>query len=100
MAIKWSVRFSTKADRQYERLRKSGSRPSINDIIDLLVIELQNDGPERCNWPNYSKLSENTYHCHLKKGKPPTYVGCWAVLDYQLKQIEIYYAGTHEGAPY
>lgn len=99
MTAKWSVRFSTKAERQYDRLKKSGVRPSINDIIDLLVLELKSDGPEKFNWPNYDKLSETTYHCHLKKGRP-TYVACWAVLDNKFKQIEIYYVGTHEGAPY
>lgn len=99
MVPKWSVRFSTKAGRQYERLSKSGVKPSINDTIDLLVMDLENDGPERFNWPNYDKLSGTTYHCHLKKGRP-TYVACWTVLDYKLKYIEIYYVGTHEGAPY
>jgi len=99
MTEKWSVSFSTKAEKQYDKLRRSGSRPSINDIIDFLVLEIKSEGPERFNWPNYDKLSEDTYHCHLKKGKP-TYVACWAVLDYKLKRIEIYYVGTHEGAPY
>ena len=99
MAERWSVRFSTKAEKQYEKLKKNGSRPSINDSIDWLVLELISEGPERFNWPNYDKLSGATYHCHLKKGKP-TYVACWVVLDDKLKQIEIYYVGTHEGAPY
>jgi hypothetical protein len=99
MTANWSVRFSTKAERQYEKLRKNGARPSINDIIDLLVLELNSDGPERFDWPNYQKLSETKYHCHLKKGRP-TYVACWAVLNEKLKQIERYYVGTHEGAPY
>ena len=98
MTGRWYVRFSTKAKKQYEKLKKNGSRPSINDIIDLLVIELKCTGPQRSNWPNYSKICEN-YHCHLKKGKP-TYVACWTVLDEKLKRIEIYYVGTHEDAPY
>ncbi len=99
MVREWSVRFSKKADKQYLKLKQSGSRPPINDVIDLLALELKKDGPERTNWPNYGLLSKNTYHCHLKKGKP-TYIACWTVLDYKLKQIEIYYVGTHEGAPY
>jgi hypothetical protein len=99
MAEEWSVRFSKKADKQYLKLKQSGSRPPINDTIDLLVMELKAEGPERTRWPNYGPLSKGTYHCHLKKGKP-TYVACWAVLDYTRKQIEIFYVGTHEGAPY
>jgi hypothetical protein len=99
MKEKWLVGFSTKAGRQYDKLKKNGSRPSVNDIIDLLVLDLIRDGPERFDWPHYSALSKTSYHCHLKKGKP-TYVACWAVLDEKLKQIEIYYVGTHEGAPY
>lgn len=99
MTEEWSVRFSTKAKKQYEKLRKNGFKPSINDTIDLLVMELKCDGPEMFRWPNYDKLSEATYHCHLKKGRP-TFVACWIVLDYKLKHIEIYYVGTHEGAPY
>lgn len=99
MVEKWAVHLSKKAGGQYKKLRKNGSKPSINDIIDLLATELEDYGPERYEWHNYGKLSENTYHCHLKKGKP-TYAACWAVLDYKLKQIEIYYVGTHEGAPY
>lgn len=44
MVPKWSVRFSTNAGKQYERLRKSGVKPSINDIIDLLVMEQRTMG--------------------------------------------------------
>lgn len=83
MSKEWSVRFSNKAEKQYLKLKLSGSRPPVNDVIDLLVLELKEDGPERINWPNYGRLSKDTYHCHLKKGKP-TYVACWAVLDYSL----------------
>lgn len=99
MTAKWDVRFSAKAEKQYEKLKRSGKRPPVNDIIDFLVLELKSKGPERKDWSHYSKLSDNTYHCHLKKGKP-TYVACWVVLDEKLKRIEVYYVGTHESAPY
>lgn len=99
MLEKWAVGFSTKAGKQYDRLRKNGTKPSINDTIDLLVLDLKRDGPIRSDWPNYDSLSKTRHHCHLRKGRP-TYVACWAVLDEKLKQIEIYYVGTHEGAPY
>jgi hypothetical protein len=49
--------------------------------------------------PNFSALSDNRYHCHLKKGRP-TFVAIWEVMDKEIKLIEVIYAGTHEKAPY
>ena len=95
----WNVRFSHKASSQYEKLTRCGTRPSINDIINLLVIEMRRDGPYKTNWSNYGTLAENDFHCHLKKGKP-TYVACWKLIDKEKKIIEVYYVGTHENAPY
>ncbi len=96
---KWAVNFSREAGKQYEKLRRSGSRPSINDVIDLLVLDMQKTGPQLFHWPNYGPLGKECFHCHLRKGKP-TYVACWRVLDKQTKNIEVYYVGSHEGAPY
>ena len=62
-------------------------------------MDITDRGPVRGDWPNFSKLGKNTYHCHLKKGKP-TYVACWRMLDKSKKVIEVYYVGTHEKAPY
>lgn len=96
----WHVKLSTRATKQYKQLQKNGrNRPSTVDTIDLLMLELAANGPEQREWPNYGKLSEYRYHCHLKKGRP-TYVACWMELDRKLKHIEVYYVGTHEGAPY
>lgn len=100
MALKWEVRLSRMAVKNYEKLKRNGiRRPSIVDLVDLLVQELELKGPERPNWPNYGKLATNQYHCHLKKGHP-TFVACWKINDQKMKQIEVYYVGTHEGAPY
>jgi hypothetical protein len=57
----------------------------------------------QAKWSNYGKLgrtkkNEDKRHCHLIKGNP-TYVSCWEV-DKQRHLIEVYYVGTHEGAPY
>lgn len=95
----WTVDFSTKAGKQYHKLTVSGSRPSINDVIDLLVLDLQRNGPQLPKWPNFGPLEKDHFHCHLRKGKP-TYVACWRILNKKTKQIEVYYVGTHEGAPY
>jgi hypothetical protein len=99
MLDEWSVRFSNAARKQYEKLRRSGIRPCMTDVIDLLVLELQHSGPARANWPNYGKLSTGYYHCHLKKGRP-TFVACWSVICEKQKLIEVFYVGTHENAPY
>lgn len=97
MAKEWDVRLSNKAGKNYKQLYHNGrTRPSIASLVDLLVLELETCGPVRLNWPNYGKLEEGYYHCHLKKGHP-TFVACWKVSG---KQIEVYYVGTHEGAPY
>lgn len=65
----------------------------------LLLKQLKLNGPFRSDWPNYGKLQDEDYHCHLKKGRP-TYVSCWRIISKKHKIIEVYYAGTHENAPY
>ena len=95
----WTVDFSREAGKQYNKLKRNGSRPSINDTIDLLVLDLKKNGPELLDWPNYGPLEKGHFHCHLRKGRP-TYVACWRIMDKKTKQIEVYYVGTHEGAPY
>lgn len=67
----------------------------------LLFLELKNIGPYRSDWPNYTKMKnrDEDYHCHIEKGRP-TYVACWKISDKKNKIIEVYYAGTHEKAPY
>jgi hypothetical protein len=96
----WKVRLSNTAQKQYEKLKKSGQkRPSITSLIDLLMLELSEEGPVRKNWPHYGKLSQNVHHCHLKRGHP-TYVACWITINEKEKQIEVFYVGTHENAPY
>lgn len=96
----WTVFFSRDAKKQYEKLKRCGSKkPSIVDVIDLLALDLAKNGPNLYTWPHYSSLGKDQFHCHLRKGKP-TYVACWKVLDKQAKKIEVYYVGSHEGAPY
>jgi len=95
----WTVGFSKNAGKQYEKLKRNGSRPSINDAIDLLVLDLQKNGPQLLNWPHFGPLEDGYFHCHLRRGRP-TFVACWKVKDKQTKWIEVYYVGTHEGAPY
>ena len=90
----WTVLFTNNAAKQYKKLPKV-----IRDAIDALVMEIRIIGPVRGNWPNYSKLSNNEHHCHVKKGQP-TYVVVWREDKGQIRFVEVIYAGTHEKAPY
>ncbi len=71
----------------------------VRDSFTLLWEELVALGPYRANWPNYTKMSDVDYHCHIKKGRP-TYVVCWKITNKKERKLEVYYAGTHEKAPY
>jgi mRNA-degrading endonuclease YafQ of YafQ-DinJ toxin-antitoxin module len=67
-------------------------------LIGLLKL-LEISGPVQKNYQNFSRLKgekTETYHCHLKKGKP-TYVVVWKV---EGNRITVQYVGTHESAPY
>ena len=68
---------------------------TVQILFDELVKDLQNKGPIQNEWPNYSKLSENRFHCHLNY----SYVACWYNENNAI-EIEVYYAGTREKAPY
>lgn len=60
-----------------------------------LVQDLMEMGPIQSNWPNFSKLEKNKYHCHLSR----SWVACWVNENNSLV-IEIYYVGSRENAPY
>lgn len=63
--------------------------------LDALVADLRASGPIRAEWMNYSKLSANEYHCHLSYH----WVACWRH-EKETIEIEVYYAGSRENAPY
>lgn len=90
----WTVEFTNKTDKNIKSLPEN-----VKIKLLLLVKSIEKSGPMQHRWPNFSKLSDARYHCHLKKGNP-TYVACWQVTDKKIKLIEVYYAGTHEKAPY
>lgn len=90
----WRVVTGHKVDKRIKSLPSS-----VRELLFSLVRDIELHGPVRGNWPNYSKLSKNIHHCHLKKGKP-TYVAIWTVLINQVRLVEIIYVGTHEKSPY
>ncbi len=61
----------------------------------VLAMDLKEKGPEQANWQNYSKLSPTEYHCHLGT----SWVACWNH-DKDTINIEVYYVGSREKAPY
>lgn len=63
--------------------------------LKVLIRDLEETGPIQHAWPNYSKLSEETYHCHLAH----KWVACWRMSEKNIR-IEVYYAGSRENAPY
>lgn len=91
--MKWTVTINRKAERQALSLPRK-----VVDRLRLLTEEIKLSGPVRGNWPNYSRLSSDRHHCHLKKGKP-TYVAVWRE-EKESVVVEIIYVGTHEKAPY
>ena len=68
---------------------------SVQILFDELIDDLEEKGPFQYQWPNYSKLGIYKYHCHLYH----SWVTCW-VFDSKSKEIEVYYAGSRESAPY
>ena len=60
-----------------------------------LVEDLRDNGPIRAEWPNFSQLGKSQYHCHLSH----KWVACW-YWEKGTIEIEVYYAGSRENAPY
>lgn len=67
----------------------------IQESLAILLKQLSMQGPIAHNWPNYSKIGKDKYHCHLKR----SYVACWTCEADSIK-IEVYYAGSREKVPY
>jgi mRNA-degrading endonuclease RelE of RelBE toxin-antitoxin system len=67
----------------------------IQKKLNLLAKDLRDIGPIQPNWPNYSKLGNEKYHCHLDY----SWVACWKN-EKETLIIEVYYVGSREKAPY
>lgn len=86
----YSVIIKKKAEKG---LRKMPA--DIQKRMAFLIDDLTEDGPVAHNWPNYSKLSDTEYHCHLSHN----WVACWR-MEKETIRIEVYYAGSRKNAPY
>ncbi len=67
---------------------------NIQKIMVNLVEDLRSNGPIRSEWPNFSKLGKDHYHCHLSN----KCVACWSGKKNSII-IEVTYAGSRENAP-
>ena len=86
----YQVLLSKRVLRQLERLPLGVQKKLGNLVQDLRV-----GGPVQTIWPNFNRLSQNKYHCHLSYH----WVACWYHEKGSLR-IEVYYAGSRENAPY
>ena len=68
---------------------------NIQDKFLILSMDLEEKGPVQKEWPNFSALGENLYHCHLSYH----WVACWKHEKGTIT-IEVYYVGSRENAPY
>lgn len=90
----WTITLNNQARKALKKLP-----PKTCSTFIALLNELEKLGPNRYTWPNFGKLNKDCFHCHIEKGRP-TYVVCWQIINKKENIIEVYYAGTHEKAPY
>ena len=77
-------------------LRSISKMPeSIQMKMANLVEDLRDNGPIQTGWPNFSRVGKTEYHCHLSR----KWVACW-YWEKESIEIEVYYAGSRENAPY
>ena len=68
---------------------------SVRKLFFLLVEDLKAEGPIQKSWSNFSALGDHQYHCHLNY----SHVACWTWVTGSI-EIEVYYVGSREKAPY
>ncbi len=88
--MKYKVEIKKKVAKGLEKLPKEAKQ-----LLFLLITDLQTNGPIQKSWHNFSPLGKEKYHCHLNY----RYVACWTCTKDEI-QIEVYYVGSREKAPY
>ena len=88
--MQYQVRIKKKVNKRLNKLPQN-----IQKLLFLLIEDLKADGPIQKSWRNFSPLGENKYHCHLSY----RYVACWT-WQHEKIEIEVYYVGSREKAPY
>jgi len=67
----------------------------IDKKFNRLIKDLRDKGPILKEWPNFSKLEKNKFHCHLNY----KWVAVWVLYKSKIT-IEVTYVGSRENAPY
>jgi len=76
--------------------KKLGTLPvAVRERFLALLNDLSSAGAIQPSWMNYSQLGNNNFHCHLGYH----HVACWHWENGTIN-IEVYYVGSREGAPY
>jgi len=88
--MKYNVRIKKKAARGLKNLPID-----VQKLLFLLIEDLKSYGPIQKSWQNFSPLGKDQYHCHLTY----RYVACWICHKGEI-EIEVYYVGSREKAPY
>ena len=88
--MQYRVKIKKKANRGLKKLPAN-----VQKLLFLLIEDLKADGPIQKSWDNFSPLGDDKYHCHLNY----RYVACWTYLQGGI-EIEVYYVGSREKAPY
>lgn len=86
----YTVRISRQADKTIAKAPRA-----IQQKFALLLDDLEKEGPIRKDWPNFSALGNDLYHCHLSY----SWVAVWRNEKGSVL-VEVEYAGSRESAPY
>jgi hypothetical protein len=86
----YAVKISRRWARKLEALPLE-----VQDRFELLIEDLREKGPLRTEWPNYSPLANDYYHCHLYRG----WVAVWEWKRESIV-IRVEYVGSRGSAPY
>ena len=89
--MNWRVQVKKKVAKNFLKLPKA-----VQQALEALAADIRESGPIRGDWPNYSKLSDGSHHCHLSY----SYVAVWTVIDDKIRIVEVTYVGSRENAPY
>lgn len=89
--MNWTVNIKKNVQKELQKLPEN-----IQEALESLVVDLEDGGPVRGDWPNYSRLVGNRHHCHLNY----SFVAVWVEEDKLLKIIEVTYVGSRKNAPY
>jgi mRNA-degrading endonuclease RelE of RelBE toxin-antitoxin system len=87
----WTVKVARKAAKRALKLPRR-----VQVLLQTLLVDLGATGPTQHEWPNYSRLTDGRYHCHLTH----RHVAVWVELNGESRIIEVTYVGSREGAPY